>query len=562
MECEDNIWYRIILVLLLVTSIITLVSSQMLEEDERTTEPITACPCQIVNESVATGAALNCSSRHLRDISNVTSGCRNLGVFSFINFSDNELTQYDGSDFFDFRFGTELVLDFSYNNIRDVSNMNLPFGRSDRLAFVRLNFSHNAIDRFSQIITFRLNFVEHYEIDLSHNQINLVDINIISRRIMTLIFRLNNNNITEIPRVLIDTYVGEEVYLDLQYNQIKLLDPKRIEHSGRRFDLNITLKGNPLNCDCQQRWIFDSELSTIRESLNEAICQEPPDVHNRDLLSLSASDLICVLRPSLGETLTVDCPGVNEGYVEWTISRVNDLNKSTGLRVLSDGPLVIENMGPEWEGNYSCNTSFVRHELMVTLDRPRMTTTASSSTVDAKNGTSRNKFNKDPKVVMVILIVVISILSIALFVLAYMYCRSRQAGSAMLNDTAVSVVLKEKNDTLDTTYLPQSKEENSDGVVRPAKSPIARKETKETIYQNDVVHQRGKGRPRVNNGPAKPEDSVRYCNVPASSAKGGDNRESDSQLHYEYVNDVKYLSLNIHEQNQQDQTAYQPIIKS
>ncbi|PIK58150.1 SLIT and NTRK-like protein 5 [Apostichopus japonicus] len=518
-----------------------------------------ACPC-ITTVSSKRPLELDCSGLGLMNINEISS-CGDLSPFGRLNFSHNTLTQFSLGDFLSLNrelntLIPELVLDISYNQIAVVDT----FAGIPRFGKLVLNMSNNIIESLDDTTFLHIGLADHYEIDVSYNNLKKVRIVERTEQNRVAIFLLGNNKITAVS-IEILSFIAKNVSVDLQNNSIKMLNENQTR-DWQNVIYSLNLKGNPWNCDCLQRFIANENSSLrILLGLHESVgplCQEPLHVKGRTLLSLSQNEFGCftVLNPRVGERVEIVCPNTS-GDVNWMIYLGNDLIKSS-LSVRTNQPLVIESMDTEWEGRYTCtNSNGAQHEIEVLLYPSSTSPTVDDQTTPPTRQEELGQKGGNPLPALVVLSMLVIIVSAALVITCVMYYRaSKQRGTASVNE------IRQPS----TSKLNVTKPESVVNVKKVG--PAGHQENdNEGIYQNDSKHRANEG--KGNFGPPRYERNLpREIQAGASSARyynisgRGHEETKDSQLDYEFIDDHddRYLALNINERNQSRGT-YQPIIK-
>ncbi|PIK58149.1 hypothetical protein BSL78_04949 [Apostichopus japonicus] len=502
---------------------------------------------------------LDCSGHGLRNISGISS-CGSLKPFGRLNFSHNKFTQFNLGDFLSLNI-SELVLDISYNQITVVDT----FSGEIRFRKLILNLSNNIIESLNDTTFLHIGLADHYEIDVSYNNLKKVRIVDRARQNRVATFLLGNNKITAIS-IEILSFITKNVSVDLQNNNITKINENQVR-DWQYIIYSLNLKGNPWNCDCLQRFIAN-ENSSLRIILGlpdsvGPLCQEPLHVKGRPLLSLSQNEFGCytVLNPRVGERVEIVCPNTS-GDVNWMIYRGSDLIKSS-LSVRTYQPIVIESMGAEWEGRYTCtNSNGAQHEIELSLYPSSTSPTVDDQTTPLTRQEELGQKGGNPLPALVVLSMLVIIISAALVITCIMYYRLPKH-----RDTASDNEIRQPSPPkLHVIGRAVSKPESAVNVKKVGPAGYQENDN-EGFYQNDSKHRANKSKGHI--GPPRYErDRPREVQAGASSAsyysisRRGHDETRDSQFDYEFIDehDDRYLALNINERHQSRGT-YQPIIK-
>ncbi|XP_003730726.2 leucine-rich repeat and immunoglobulin-like domain-containing nogo receptor-interacting protein 1 [Strongylocentrotus purpuratus] len=181
---------------------------------------------------------------------------------------------------------------------------------------------------------------------------------------------LNDNGIKSFNTSLFDGTRNIRT-LRLQNNQIKSL-PEDI-FNGVSGPLNLSLKGNPLVCDCQLDWI-PGWLVRNGGTLDRCECDQPPALHGIHLDRVPYDDFHCtpyivndlphIYNATPGDKrFEIVCPvsGKPPPTITWTVPNGETMSKKTvpeypnGLyRVRENDTLVIRDISSAVEGEFTC----------------------------------------------------------------------------------------------------------------------------------------------------------------------------------------------------------------
>ncbi|KAL3886922.1 hypothetical protein ACJMK2_026879 [Sinanodonta woodiana] len=151
-----------------------------------------------------------------------------------------------------------------------------------------LNLSGNRLNSASLKNLPILIMMDFNTLDLSHNEITLLDnFNFPSvNGLMNLI--LDHNHITSLRLMYVSLYQIQTI--SLRYNNLRTLD-----NNSLHWDLTtlryIDFRDNPIVCDCNISWLLldpKQKTKTVR-----IICNSPPALKGRNLFDLKVSDLNC-----------------------------------------------------------------------------------------------------------------------------------------------------------------------------------------------------------------------------------------------------------------------------
>ncbi|KAG8239880.1 hypothetical protein J437_LFUL018648 [Ladona fulva] len=189
-------------------------------------------------------------------------------------------------------------------------------------------------------------------------------------------------------------------------------------------DVEITLYGNPLLCDCNMRWIRQEMVKSKNDyhvrfkDDNHIICDQPPEnrlkviksMENRNIPKECAPTIIDfglnkTLTRKLGDPLTMECRalGLPVPKLHWVLPDGTVLNSSSNsvrVRLRNPGTLIFYHLKATDSGRYTCvaENSMGVDDLSVTLkvtgiDIHLFPTGVSSTFVTLVwNGTARNAF--------------------------------------------------------------------------------------------------------------------------------------------------------------------------
>ncbi|XP_037798026.1 toll-like receptor Tollo [Penaeus monodon] len=147
-------------------------------------------------------------------------------------------------------------LDLSENNIRMFDYAFIP------QQLINLNLKNNKIGQLGNF--FKVHTVLTLEnIDASHNNIKSLTEFSLPNTIVHVI--LHHNNITRILPNSFRDKVNLQT-LDLSMNSLQRINPKSVSMrvaSGKHTSAQIYLSGNPLICDCEMEWLYNSFRSTL-----------------------------------------------------------------------------------------------------------------------------------------------------------------------------------------------------------------------------------------------------------------------------------------------------------
>ncbi|XP_076049583.1 uncharacterized protein LOC143029843 isoform X2 [Oratosquilla oratoria] len=231
---------------------------------------------------------------------------------------------------------------------------------------VHVDFSHNNLS-FSTIPHWPSPFNSQTKLEvilLSHNRIDSIHTDFTNLMTKLKKLDLSHNNIGSISQWDV-SFQSEKVKLDLSHNKIERMDmtSRNILANNNNHTMILSLKGNPLNCDCFMydaiKMIKDVKSSFKLEivDVHDVKCTEPPEQKgislkdvDEDILTCEVNDIrvcpsgcVCKLR-SHYKMFFMNCPyqGLTEiPHIPTSIDKLNitiDLanNNLTSLSSLED----------------------------------------------------------------------------------------------------------------------------------------------------------------------------------------------------------------------------------
>jgi len=167
-----------------------------------------------------------------------------------------------------------------------------------------LNLSYNLLQDLSRYGFYGLETLEM--IDVSFNDIRVVDNRVFDNLKWLVHLKLNDNNICEISGNAFKDATSLR-RLDLNNNRIYKLQESaftNIQRSVDRFDVS----GNPLNCDCETKWLRNWVSSQERQLTgDEPRCYFPKALSGNPLRQLRSSRFTCTAHDNSGSLISDAC---------------------------------------------------------------------------------------------------------------------------------------------------------------------------------------------------------------------------------------------------------------
>jgi Leucine-rich repeat (LRR) protein len=128
-------------------------------------------------------------------------------------------------------------------------------------------------------------------LNLNHNLLRVLDVGVFSKLRNLRFLDMKDNQLTTLPIGLFD-YQNKLISLDMRNNLLSTLD---VETMSSMFSLNtLSIKGNPLKCDCRLQPVVIWSSGNIENT--DAECHFPPEYLNLNWYVLTS--VLCTILPS------------------------------------------------------------------------------------------------------------------------------------------------------------------------------------------------------------------------------------------------------------------------
>lgn len=293
------------------------------------------------------------------------------GILELLDFSGNELVTFDTSKLgFNFIGVSRIdLIDLSNNRLTSiVTGFAIP---NVSPSYDKLNISGNNFDAFpSKAIPLEFARVD-LVIDISNNQLTSLDSHFIADNanlgIPTLTFIARNNLIETVHIMAFANARINELHLDLRDNKLTNISQEFYFPISTNREFNLS--GNPWNCDCNFRWILQSDYKEISQRA-PPLCDNPAPLRNKELFDLRPDDFVCFPVPTTeaGEDLvitkgdnTVSCPATADPESTLGITWQLDLScydNKTPLSIIANSKVAtLKDVTFFPESNITCTAS-------------------------------------------------------------------------------------------------------------------------------------------------------------------------------------------------------------
>ncbi|KAJ8022483.1 Protein slit [Holothuria leucospilota] len=210
-----------------------------------------------------------------------------------LDFSDNNFETFDPNQLFG-QFGSVGIklLNLSNNQLTSIASS---FGVTNMIpSYDKIDLSNNKFTEFPGK-AFPLQFTRvDLEIDISNNQLTTLPTHFIANNVEGIIPRLtlnaSNNLIDSIHPMAFEGNVITELRLDLTNNQLTNISEDFYFPVSQEREFKMS--GNPWNCDCNLRWLLNSDFREISMA-SPPVCNDPPPLRERDLFDLKEDEFVC-----------------------------------------------------------------------------------------------------------------------------------------------------------------------------------------------------------------------------------------------------------------------------
>lgn len=202
-----------------------------------------------------------------------------------LNLRGNLLTRFSdkvfGSEPSDLR-----ELNLKGNRLIELSSL------SSLTSLTDLILSSNQLSNLTEDVFRNVTALEN--LDLSENQLTSLPTNLFRDLFRITALHLHNNNLSTVDAKLFeDQMLIQQLYLSgnqLETLPLGLFDPFATQHTTR-------LHGNPWKCDCHMSYLHDwvQRNSQDVEMLDRMLCESPPFLQKRSVVSIDREQLVCHL---------------------------------------------------------------------------------------------------------------------------------------------------------------------------------------------------------------------------------------------------------------------------